>query len=129
MTAIPSGEMNRRTAAQQALIDEMRQMGTDLTRPTDICHLLAFPSQQTAKQAAEHLETVGFRVTTLDDDIGGEWLVFAGNEQVLNARYLALVRIAMECLAAGFGGRYDDWEAAIRVDGWPDCGCAAPEGQ
>jgi len=127
MTAISTAEMNKRIAVQQREIGEIQQMGTDLTQATDVCHLLAFPSRQTARQASERLETGGFHVTTLDEDVGGDWLVFASNEQLLNARYLALVRISMESLAAEFSGRYDDWEAAIRVDGWPDCGCAWPE--
>jgi hypothetical protein len=127
MSAISAAEMNKRIAVQQRLIGEMQQMGADLTQPTDVCHLLAFPSRQIARHASERLEIGGFHVTTLDEDVGGDWLVFASNEQLLNDRYLALVRISMERLAAEFGGRYDDWEAAIRVDGWPDCGCAWPE--
>lgn len=127
MTAITAAEMNKRIAAQQRLIGEMQQMGADLTQPTDVCHLLAFPSQEAARIAGAHLETSGFHVTALDADVGGEWLVFAGDEQLLNAHYLALVRISTERLAVEFSGRYDDWDAAICVDGWPDCGCAWPE--
>jgi len=127
MTGISSAEMNKRIDVQQRLIAEMQQLGADLRQATDVCHLLAFPSRLTARQASERLETGGFHVTTLDEDVGGDWLVFAGKEQLLDSRYLALVRISMERLAGEFGGRYDDWEAAIRVDGWPDCGCAWPE--
>jgi hypothetical protein len=127
LITVPPEELDGRIAAQQALIEEMREMGADLKQPADVCHSLVFASKDVALLAGERIGRFGFGVTVLDDDIGGEWFVFASQEQVLNARYLALVQAAMDRLAARFGGRYDDWDAGIHTDDWPDCGCAWPD--
>ena len=126
MSAISPDDPGVRIATQQALIEEMREMGADLTQPADVCHSLAFPGREAAMRAGNYLRGFEFGVTVLDDDIGGEWFVFAGQEQILSARYLALTQAALEGLAHELGGRYGDWEAGIRSEGWPDCGCPWP---
>jgi len=103
-------------------------MGGDLMRKHHVGHSLGFAKREDAERAGQRLAADGvFDVSLMDESFDGSWHVYAGQEQVLSARHLEQTRSAMERLAAEFGGTYEDWEVAVHMDDWPECGCAWPE--
>jgi hypothetical protein len=109
-----------------ALVEEMLRVGANPSAPTDISHAFTFESASGAHAAAGRLSEFGYepRVDRFDD----VWFMFAGEEIVPVPLHLARVRDAMHAIASACGGTYDGWDAAIRTDSWPDCGCTWPEG-
>jgi hypothetical protein len=119
----------RRIAEFEREIEEIGREGGDLSRPHYVSHSVEFTEKASAESAAARLD--GFRifeVSVMEGPFGGEWIVYAGQEQVLNARHIERTRTALERLAAEYGGSYDDWDVGVHMDGWPNCGCEWPEG-
>ena len=97
----------------RAVLEQLRQAGSDLSRPHPIDHYLYFPKEDAARSAANVLRGEGYRV---DVRVGADevnWLALASHSIVPTPQTIAETTARMEKLAASLGGEYDGWQAAV----------------
>ena len=102
-------------------------MGGDLSLPHYVVHSISFVTNEAAEAAGQRFAAYDFDDVSIVAAGDGTWILHLGSEQVLNARHLERTRSAMERLAAESGGSYEDWDVAVQMDGWPNCGCDWPD--
>jgi len=105
-------------AADDLVLAQLRKMGSDLSKPTDVRFYLYVPGEQNAQQAAAVLRKHAFKVHVheplgeLDDGTyESRYSVIANMTQVPTPETLARDRTLFESLASRFKGEYDGWEA------------------
>lgn len=102
--------------ADQALLDNMRKAGSDLSKPVQIDHYLYVPRKDLADQAAAELRPQGYKVTVDTAAVvrpGEAWVVLASQTAVPTIDYLRRTRATFTALANKLGGAYDGWEAPV----------------
>jgi hypothetical protein len=101
----------------QLIVQQLRLLGADLSRPREVLHFVYFPTREDAEDAASELRGEGYTVEvepSADSDQGppNPWLALARNETVVDEATVAALRPRFEALAAARSGEYDGWEAA-----------------
>lgn len=76
-------------------------------------HFLYFPRDRDAEDVGEQLRNRGFSVEVRKSLADDNWLVLATRSAPETGEEMGELRDEMEALAAGFGGEYDGWEAAL----------------
>lgn len=102
-TVIPLG-----TNPDQAIIEQLRKVGFDLSTPLHIRHIFIMPTKDAANQIGEELKARSLIPETTEE--GGRWKVAAGEEMVLEESSIAAKRADFSNLAGNFGGKYAGWE-------------------
>ena len=97
----------------QAVLDRLRELGSDLRLPRRVDYYFYFPSQAAAEKAAEALRAGGYEVKVRLGAYDVNWLALATNQIVVSAAMIARVRAGMESLANSLGGEYDGWETEV----------------
>jgi len=95
------------------VISQLRQAGSDLSKPHPIEFFLYLPSEQAALRVAERVREAGFRAKVDMGADGNNWLCLAAEDMVPEHRALIEVRARFEKLASDFGGEYDGWGTAV----------------
>jgi len=97
------------------VLENMRQHGSDMSRPHPIDYYLYFPVEEQARAAASSLQGVGYDILRVEVGAGadGKWLVLAQKTLVPSAEDVIASTDQMEALAARHGGEFDGWEAPI----------------
>jgi rhodanese-related sulfurtransferase len=102
-------------AADDLVLDQLRGLGADLTKPRDARFYLYLRTEEDAGAAAEALRAEGYAtVAEPSATPGGEhpWLVPASRDMVVDADTIADARRLFGDLAERYSGDYDGWEAA-----------------
>lgn len=97
------------------IVDQLRNLGANLSLPREVLHYLYLPSESAAAAAADALRTAGY--TTQVRPAAGPpgpnpFLVLATAEQVVSIESAQDARETFTALAETHGGEYDGWEAA-----------------
>jgi hypothetical protein len=95
------------------VISQLRQAGSDLSKPHPIEFFLYLPSEQAALRVAESVREAGFQTEVVMGADGKNWLCRATKDMVPEHRALVEVRARFEKLASDFGGEYDGWETKV----------------
>jgi hypothetical protein len=96
------------------LLAVMVSRGAVLTNRRNVRHYLYGRDEDAAAPAAAALVREGYSVDSRPAATGGNWLLLAEKEEVVNAASVAAARKLFEGLANTMtGGDYDGWEAAI----------------
>lgn len=93
------------------VLRRMEAAGDDLTRPRDIEFTVAFPDENTAKQFAAHVSTLGYpasvELTETVDDL--PWDVVVVKHGIPSHKEIGAFEEWLQEAADPFGGRNDGW--------------------
>lgn len=96
-----------------AVIDQLRLAGSDLSKPHPIDFYLYAPTQESAERIARVLSHKGFKVKVEQTATDTEWLTLATKEVIPTSAALADIRRDLTALALSEHGDYDGWEAPV----------------
>jgi len=101
-------------APDVAVLSQLRQAGSDLSKPHDIEFFMYFPSEAAAETIASLLTSRGFLVEVKAAASGKpEWLALATRSMVPEAAELVRLRSVLTELSAAQKGNYDGWGTPI----------------
>jgi len=99
----------------------LEKRGAILTNRRSIRHFLYGQNEAAMAPAITSLQDGGYSVDSRPAASGGNWLVLAEREEIVDQASVASARILFEHLArATLGGEYDGWEASIPEVGESD---------
>ena len=101
-------------------IAQLKNSGSDLTKPADVVHYLYIPSLNDALGAARRSAAAGYR-TTIQSPLGAlpngtiekRFSMKAHKTMVPSLANVRRARAFFESLAHRYRGEYDGWEAAV----------------
>ena len=100
-------------ANDDAVIEQLRLAGSNLSKPHAIDFYLYAPTQESAKRIAAVLSNQGFTVKVEQAATGNDWLTLATKSVVPTSVALANLRRELTALALHEHGDYDGWEAPV----------------
>jgi len=100
-------------ANDDAVIEQLRLAGSNLSKPHPINFYLYAPTQESAERIAGVLSKQGFQVKVEHAATGPDWLALATKEVVPTSAALTNLRRDLTALALREHGDYDGWEAPI----------------
>ncbi|MGN6280351.1 ribonuclease E inhibitor RraB [Frateuria sp.] len=100
-------------ANDDAVIEQLRLAGSDLSKPHPIDFYLYAPTQESVERIARVLSNKGFKVKVEQAATGTDWLALATKEVVPTSAALADLRRDLTALALREHGDYDGWEAPV----------------
>lgn len=95
------------------VIAQLRQAGSDLSRPHPIEFFLYFPDQAAADAAAAELAGHGFEQRVERAARGPAWLLFLSKSMPPEEARLVALRRELEAVAGRHGGEYDGWGTPV----------------
>ena len=99
----------------RVIVEQLRGMGADLSRPREVLHYLYLPSREAADAAGQSLAADGYAVDVrpaAGPPGPNPWLCLATIEAVVSVDSAGSTRERFTSLATAHGGEYDGWEAA-----------------
>jgi regulator of RNase E activity RraB len=93
------------------VVENLRNAGSDLSKPHSIDFDLYFPDEAAARRVASRLTSQGFAVTV--DEGEEDWSVEATRTMVPDADEITKAGKSLRALAESEGGEYDGWGAAV----------------
>jgi regulator of RNase E activity RraB len=105
------------TAAEgdRLIVEQLRSMGADLSKPREVLHYVYLPSQEAAQAAGSELQAKGYSVEVrpaAGPPGPNPWLCLATIEEVVSVESATAATRSVTALAKQHGGEYDGWEAA-----------------
>jgi hypothetical protein len=100
----------------QKVLDQLREAGSDLSKPHDLEFFLYFPDQEAAGIAAERIKTSGaggFMAEVKRAPQGEIWMCYVTRKMVPEGAKIALIGERFSALAQELGGEYDGWETSL----------------
>jgi regulator of RNase E activity RraB len=112
-----SGQSGKEPAAaaddDRAVLQQLREAGSDLSKPHQIEFYLYFPTEEAAGKAAEKLEAEGFEGEMRRAPDLTRWMCLVYQQMVPELSKIAALKRRLGKLAQEFGGEYDGWETNI----------------
>lgn len=107
-------------AMDQDVIAQLRNNGSDVTKPTDVVHYLYIPVRGDAQDAARRSGAAGYRAV-VHEPLGQlpngtfekRYSVEARKTSVPSIENIRHARAFFEAVARRYHGEYDGWEAAV----------------
>ena len=100
--------------ADAETLAQLQKAGADLSNSRNVRHYLYGPDAAAMADALDRLQAAGFTTTSQPAATGGNWLLLAERQEVVNAATVAEARQLFEGLARSIPeGEYDGWEAAL----------------
>lgn len=101
-------------SADREVVAQLKQAGSDLTKPHVIDYYLYFPSKSAATEAAERVKKLGLAIKRLDKAaVGTDGLVLASNRMVPSLQAIATIGSELAAIAKAGKGEYDGWQAVV----------------
>lgn len=99
---------------QNEVLEQLRESGSDLTKPHDFEFYLYIPTKAYADKAAEKIRNSGFSAAEVSRPASGSgWLCLARKTIIPDQANLSNLARFLEQIAAAVGGEFDGWEAEI----------------
>ena len=95
------------------VLDQLKQAGSDLTKPHDIDFFLYFPTEQAANEAAKEID---LEVDELKVELGADemnWLCFGTKSMVPEPDELLRLRERFDQIANKHNGQNDGWATGV----------------
>ncbi len=102
-----------RKASDAQVIEQLRNAGSDLSRPHNIAFRFYFPSGRFAERVTATLRGDGFQVSTQEVVQGHQYVVRANRLLVPLLSELQSLRSRFDELANRGGGIYEGWSAEV----------------
>jgi Regulator of ribonuclease activity B len=101
-------------ALDVAVLSQLRQAGSDLSKPHAIEFFMYFPSEPAANSVASKLQGEGFIVNVSASASGkAEWLAFATKLMIPTVAELVRLRGMLTAMSAAEQGTYDGWGTPV----------------
>lgn len=97
----------------RAVLEQLREAGSDFSKPHQIEFYLYFPTEDAAGQAAQKLEAEGFEGEMQRSVDLKNWLCLVRQEMLPELSKIGTAKRRLTKLAQEFGGEYDGWETKI----------------
>jgi Regulator of ribonuclease activity B len=100
----------------QKVLEQLREAGSDLSKPHDLEFFLYFANHEAATIAAERIITSGaggFAAEVRQGPQGGAWMCYVTRKMVPEGAKIALIGERFSALAQELGGEYDGWETSL----------------
>ena len=97
----------------QAVLDQLRDAGSDLAKPHPFHFYLYHPDAGGAEQLCSALRTDGFHVRITESAGGSDWLCLASFTMLPTIENLTELQARFEVLMDQYGGEYDGWETIV----------------
>jgi len=107
------GRHNETMTPDEQAIAQLKQAGSDLSKPHPVEFYLYLPTKESAENVGAALSSKRFSVEVRPAAIGNMWLCLAKRDMVPEASTLVSARRMLTELATKFGGEYDGWEAEV----------------
>lgn len=104
---------SKKSDPDQAVLEQLKKAGSDLSKPHDIEFFLYFPNESGAKQAATKIKEAGFAVEARPAAQGTGWLCLAKRTMVPELSALQKIRHDFSSSANALGGEYDGWGTGV----------------
>jgi hypothetical protein len=95
------------------VIEQLRQAGSDLSKPHEIEFFLYFPAEANAEAAAKALPDRGFSHRVTRAARGTESLLLLTRPMIPDEAGLAQLRRELDAIARQHGGKYDGWGSPV----------------
>jgi regulator of RNase E activity RraB len=93
----------------QAVLEQMRSLGWDMSEERLIENFLYFPTLEAAERAGDELRGLGYDAKVGPGADGENWLVQANVRRVVEIEVIRAQRSELTSLASAGGGEYDGW--------------------
>jgi hypothetical protein len=101
--------------ADRRTLEQLREAGADLSRPTLFKHFLVFRAEGSADASHRWLKHRGYLGHVARPQRPQEpWAVIVQNQGIPSPPSIARMRAVMEATANRYGGEYDGWEAEVQ---------------
>lgn len=94
------------------VLEQLRDAGSDLTKPHPVQFFLYFPTEASAREAAGQIGEL-YQITVDRAADGPDWLVLAERSLVPTLSAFTEARERFEAVALRLGGEYDGWGAGV----------------
>lgn len=116
-TSTNPGQSGKEPAAaaddDRAVLQQLREAGSDLSKPHQIEFYLYFTTEEAAGKAAEKLEAEGFEGEMRRAPDLTRWMCLVYQQMVPELSKIAALKRRLGKLAQEFGGEYDGWETNV----------------
>ncbi|MDQ2766019.1 MAG: ribonuclease E inhibitor RraB [Gemmatimonadota bacterium] len=93
------------------VLQQLREAGADLTKPTEVNYYLYFSDSGTAARAADSVRAFGFEAEVRSGRGRTQWLCLATNNMIPDTTAIFAATKKFSELTKRLGGDYDGWEA------------------
>ena len=100
-------------AGNEAVIDALREAGTDMAAPHQLEFYMYFPTKADADRAGKALVGRGFQILIEGPNEEDEYELYAMKEARLEVAAIDAIELELAKVAEGEKGYYDGWEAAV----------------
>jgi regulator of RNase E activity RraB len=100
-------------SSDKSVIEQLREAGSDLSKPHPIEFFLYLPNEDAARRVAEKVAALGFAVGVEVTATGDQWLVQARKTMVPDEAELVRLHQVFDDLVAPENGEYDGWGASV----------------
>lgn len=107
---------SKKPSPDEWVLDQLRQVGDDLSVPHSLEFQLRFSTKTAAEQAASRIKTSGFEVAVKTDTLDNSWLCVPTKTMVPELSELEKIHTAFAAVAAEFGGRYEGWSTVAEKE-------------
>ena len=97
----------------QQVLDQLKNAGSDVSKPHEIDFFLYFPTEAAANSAAEEMKKEVGAVKVDRAAKSAEWLCFATKRMVPAHTELARLRQRFDDIASKLKGKYDGWGTEV----------------
>lgn len=99
-------------SSDEQVLGQLREAGSNLSKPHEINYWLYFPDEKAARAAAGALKAKGFSGLSVEEG-KKEWRLKAIKVMVPTSKAVAETTALMESIAASNQGDYDGWETQV----------------
>jgi hypothetical protein len=99
--------------ADQQFLNQLREAGSDLSKPHPLEFYLYFPAEEAAHRAAERIADDGFSVEVKKAAQGSAWMCYVTKRMAPKRAEITAIGKRFRSLAREFGGEYDGWATEV----------------
>jgi len=100
----------------QRVLDQLREAGSDLSKPHEMEFYLHFPSEEAANVVAMRVKAEGFHAEVKEERPGRAWLCYVTKKMVPEGPMITAIGHRFTNLANEFQGEYTGWETSIEYN-------------
>ena len=97
----------------EAVLDQLRRAGSDLTKPHEISFYVYLPDKQSAQEAERRIRSDGDQTVVRLGADDTSWLCLITRTMIPEFNSLVAVGREIAAVAQDLGGEYDGWETVV----------------
>jgi|SRR5215510_4373135 len=97
----------------QRVLDQLREAGSDLSKPHAMEFYLHFPTEEAANMVALRVRSEGFQAEVKEELPGKAWLCYVTKQMVPDGTRITAIGHRFTSLANEYQGEYTGWETSL----------------